>query len=625
MVVASQVKTDQDIRGLIQYISKLKNEIATNKKYELMTVDTPEAKKWNDWIGDAPNQYYFTNTWVFSECYVYRRLREGCEIHKSLNDFDPFGEQKAQSFAIALEPMCVVADKVMTMLSESNKDKRKADFISLIKICLWANKCDLSLSVGEQISIDPSNQTKNEVNGAAASNIFDPFQMITDYKDKVLVDDSSKAFDQIIIKTDNIRKAIAAEEQGGGEKEEDIKIPCPAKMTVPHYYPIINYIVNTPPKSLKDIVCDNAGYELFSDLVVASFLIEQNIVDKVRFHVKKIPWFVSDVTPKDFQYVVEQCKTASFSKTVPREPKPGPAEVKTAPESTSITADNLHQLGQQWSQYLADGKFVVLCDDFWTSPHVYKDMKKYDSNLYRKLQFAAAILFKGDLNYRKLLGEVNWNPVTSFETALQGFLPAPMLAVRTVKADLICGLPKGKWEQITKLDEQWMQKGDYGVIQFCTKAEPLKYLTSRAIIMAKNVRKHLSYYKLCMIHGSGDNFHQDYAILYVNVYYVDKDGKKIKVRGKVGDNVLYLAHRYGIEMEGACEASLACTTCHVYVQNKYFDMLPPSEEKEDDLLDMAPFLKENSRLGCQIVLTKELEGMELTLPKSNKEFLCRWT
>ncbi|XP_063543524.1 adrenodoxin-like protein 1, mitochondrial [Cydia strobilella] len=106
----------------------------------------------------------------------------------------------------------------------------------------------------------------------------------------------------------------------------------------------------------------------------------------------------------------------------------------------------------------------------------------------------------------------------------------------------------------------------------------------------------------------------------VNIVYVTKDGKKHPIRGKVGDNVLYLAHRYGIEMEGACEASLACTTCHVYVNENYLDQLPPSEEKEDDLLDMAPFLKENSRLGCQIILTKDLEGMELQLPKATRNF-----
>lgn len=106
----------------------------------------------------------------------------------------------------------------------------------------------------------------------------------------------------------------------------------------------------------------------------------------------------------------------------------------------------------------------------------------------------------------------------------------------------------------------------------------------------------------------------------VNITYVRKDGSKVAVRGKVGDNLLYLAHRHGIEMEGACEASLACTTCHVYVREDYYDKLPEPDEKEDDLLDLAPFLKENSRLGCQIVLTKDLEGMEVTLPKATRNF-----
>jgi len=88
----------------------------------------------------------------------------------------------------------------------------------------------------------------------------------------------------------------------------------------------------------------------------------------------------------------------------------------------------------------------------------------------------------------------------------------------------------------------------------------------------------------------------------VNVTFIDKTGKKIKVKGKVGDNVLHLAHRYEIDIEGACEANLACTTCHVYVHHDYMDKLPTPEEKEDDLLDVAPFLKENSRLGILILI-----------------------
>lgn len=106
----------------------------------------------------------------------------------------------------------------------------------------------------------------------------------------------------------------------------------------------------------------------------------------------------------------------------------------------------------------------------------------------------------------------------------------------------------------------------------------------------------------------------------VNVIFTDKSGRRIPIRGKVGDNALYLAHRYGIELEGACEASLACSTCHVYVKSEYLDKLTEPSEKEEDLLDMAPALKENSRLGCQIILSHEIDGIELVLPPVTRNF-----
>ncbi|CAB3375939.1 Hypothetical predicted protein [Cloeon dipterum] len=106
----------------------------------------------------------------------------------------------------------------------------------------------------------------------------------------------------------------------------------------------------------------------------------------------------------------------------------------------------------------------------------------------------------------------------------------------------------------------------------------------------------------------------------VNVIYVDKNGKEFPIRGKIGDNLMYLAHRHEIEMEGACEASLACTTCHVYVISEHKDLLPEATEKEEDLLDLAPFLREDSRLGCQIILNKELEGLRVQLPAATRNF-----
>ena len=100
----------------------------------------------------------------------------------------------------------------------------------------------------------------------------------------------------------------------------------------------------------------------------------------------------------------------------------------------------------------------------------------------------------------------------------------------------------------------------------------------------------------------------------------DRSGRQIPVRGRVGDNVLHLAQCHGVDLEGACEASLVCSTCHVYVSETHLDLLPPTEEREDDMLDMVPLLQENSRLGCQIVLTPDLEGVEFALPKVTRNF-----
>lgn len=129
------------------------------------------------------------------------------------------------------------------------------------------------------------------------------------------------------------------------------------------------------------------------------------------------------------------------------------------------------------------------------------------------------------------------------------------------------------------------------------------------------------------IHCTGILFHGEYEWKdpkseneVVNVTFIDKKNNKILIKGKIGDNLLYLAHRYNVEMEGACEASLACTTCHCYVDFESLNKLSPAEEKEEDLLDMAPFLKENSRLGCQIILRKELDGMEISLPLATRNF-----
>ena len=76
----------------------------------------------------------------------------------------------------------------------------------------------------------------------------------------------------------------------------------------------------------------------------------------------------------------------------------------------------------------------------------------------------------------------------------------------------------------------------------------------------------------------------------------------------------------GVEIEAACDGNCACSTCHVYISDKYFGKLPPASEEEEDMLDLALFLQPTSRLSCQIKLTPEIEGMEFTRPTATRNF-----
>lgn len=119
-------------------------------------------------------------------------------------------------------------------------------------------------------------------------------------------------------------------------------------------------------------------------------------------------------------------------------------------------------------------------------------------------------------------------------------------------------------------------------------------------------------------HSVGNSEHQIGET--VNISYVDRDGERHTIKGKAGDNVMYLGQKHDLDVEGACEASLACCTCHVYVKEEFYDMLGEPSEEEEDMLDLAPFLQENSRLSCQIILSKEIDGIEVTLPSATRNF-----
>jgi len=98
------------------------------------------------------------------------------------------------------------------------------------------------------------------------------------------------------------------------------------------------------------------------------------------------------------------------------------------------------------------------------------------------------------------------------------------------------------------------------------------------------------------------------------VTFIKPDGTRIEVVAPLGQTFLDIAHHNGLELEGACEGSLACSTCHLIIDDDDFDRLPDASDDEEDMLDLALGLTPTSRLGCQIVMTEELDNLVVRLP-----------
>lgn len=101
------------------------------------------------------------------------------------------------------------------------------------------------------------------------------------------------------------------------------------------------------------------------------------------------------------------------------------------------------------------------------------------------------------------------------------------------------------------------------------------------------------------------------------IIFVTENEEK-EIEAPEGLSILEVAHQNNIDLEGACEGSLACSTCHVIVDEKFYNKLDTPSEEEEDMLDLAFGLTHTSRLGCQIILTQELDGIRVKLPAATR-------
>ncbi|CAG9763160.1 unnamed protein product [Ceutorhynchus assimilis] len=373
----------EDLKQVIGELSKFKYEVQTNKPLTKLVGEETDVRIYNDYIAKQASEEgettHFNTIWLLAECYMYKRIKEMFTLTATLKDFDYFKSSKTEQYNQSIHLMDNLSQLVVDIIDNHETCDRKQAILKMLKLNLWGNKCDLSISLGKV-------EGPGQLHDIKALDQF------------ILADDSEKIY-QALITNDN--------------------------------------------NNIIDIVLDNSGYEVFTDLCLMDILTTFSLAKKIRFHVKAIPWFISDVMEKDFLWTLQQSKDCKNSYR--------------------------QQLGSRWTEYLANGQWQVMVHHFWTCPYEFKFMSQFAPDLYELLTESKLVIFKGDLNYRKLFGEKNWDPTLSPEEALQGFLPAKLCTLRTIKADIVVGLKPGQAEICHKTDEKWMEKGDYGLIQFMSK------------------------------------------------------------------------------------------------------------------------------------------------------------
>jgi len=147
-----------------------------------------------------------------------------------------------------------------------------------------------------------------------------------------------------------------------------------------------------------------------------------------------------------------------------------------------------------------------------------------------------------------------------------------------------------------------------------------RYLTMfRGVTVLRNASRRVNYKPIVGVRWHGGP-KVDANAPTVSITFVQPDETKKEVQARVGETLLQTAHRNDIDLEGACEGVCACSTCHLILPPDLYDTLEEPSEDEEDMLDMAFGLTETSRLGCQITVREDFEGIELTMPKATRNF-----
>lgn len=282
-------------------------------------------------------------------------------LSKHWKSYDIFARQKMSTFRSSRPAVLELATKYKELIlqmeaghkaGKSEEEIEEADkvlFMEMCEICLWGNATDLSLLTSLTY------EDIQKLQGADARKASEK---------NILVNDLPAAYDLL-------KKA-----KKDGKKERRV-----------------------------DIVLDNAGFELYVDLILAGYLLSAGLATTIVLHPKNFPWFVSDVTPADFGALLNALANAQSFYSTPSEDEE--RDGKTPASLSEKEVDELTFLFERWSEFHGEGQLMLRPNRFWTEGGSYWRLPSSEPRLFEDLKESELVIFKGDLNYRKLVGDVS--------------------------------------------------------------------------------------------------------------------------------------------------------------------------------------------------------------------------
>lgn len=451
------------------------------QRYYPVEVELADVRFWNEVVlqrEDVPARAtWATVPWLVAELYFYRRLAEAFSHFE--NGYDFFGKQKRASLAESTGLLLEYADALKRLRSNISAKKqvearramtekvetadgtrktaasegghstetkkgttthgnqdveqeflmtRTRDLRNALLASLNGNAADLSLwpvesenDVSEPDGIRTRSSSKPDVDPENSSRILcdDTTRFLADF----LVTERAQQH-----KEEKQRRELQKQETEVVNGDQEVKTNGTKKDVHSR-------------KNVAYIFLDNAGTELLSDLWLACNLIEHAVVQKVVFLTKQFPIFVSDALPVDIDYTIQWIQQQATSKHPPA----------------------VKELADLWTFYVKEGKWIVKPHVYFSLPFEYSDMPK---DLYDELKEEAAfIISKGDANYRRILGDRAWPLQTPF-SQVASYFPAPLMALRKLKADIGCGIPLQRQQEAENQDSSWMTNGKWGVLHY---------------------------------------------------------------------------------------------------------------------------------------------------------------